>query len=198
MGTTTPPPTRSGRARVGVGVRWALVAAVIVLGLLAAAGWGWRSHPRAFYPYHEELDDDPGSTYELSQGPYRIEVAEPEARSGTARIDEVEPVVVTNTADARITFSVCTMKPGSGISFGGAMRNMTRFCSDVVPLEEGFTLPLGQNAGYQVTMNIDPAHAGTVQVRGVRLTYQHGNQYGTQLVGDAVSVRFTDTSGGEG
>lgn len=195
MGTTTPAPTRPRRARVGKW--WTLAATLLVLGLLAAAGWSsWRSHPNAFFGVYGDYGN--GGRYKLSQGPFRSEIAQPLVESGTVRIDEAEPVVVTNTADARITFSVCTTKPGAGISFGGAMRNMTRYCSDVVPLEEGFTLPLGQNAGYQVTMNIDPAHAGTVQVRGVRLTYQHGNQYGTQVVGKAVSVRFTDTSGGEG
>ena len=187
------------RGRVGVGVRWALVATVIVLGLLAAVGWSWRSHPTAFYPYHEELDDDPGSTYELSQGPYRIEVAEPGARSGTARIDEVEPVVVTNTADARITFSVCTkVTHRAFLSFTGAMEDMTRYCSKVVPLEEGYVRPLGKDTGYLVMMSIDPAHAGTVRVDGVRVTYKYGMQYGTQVVSNPGTVHFVDSlrSGG--
>jgi hypothetical protein len=198
MGTTTPAPTRSGRGRVGVWVRWALVATLIVLGLLAATGWwlwsSWKSHPTAFRDYREDLGYA-GGEYELSQGPYRIQVADPQVRSGTARIDEVEPVVVTNTADARITFSVCTLQPGGGESFGGAMEDMTRrYCSEVIPLEEGHVLPLGHHTGKQVTMNIDPAHAGTVQVAGVRVTYKHGMQYGTQVVSNSASVQFVDSS----
>jgi hypothetical protein len=184
------------RGRVGVGVRWAFVATVIVLGLLAAAGWwwsSWKSHPAAFRDYREDLGYA-GGEYELSQGPYRIQVADPLVRSGIARIDEVEPVVVTNTADARITFSVCTLKPRGGESFGGAMEDMTRFCSEVIPLEEGHVLPLGHHTGQQVTMNIDPAHAGTVQVAGVRVTYKHGMQYGTQVVSNSASVQFVDSS----
>ena len=199
MGTTTPAPTRSGRARVSVGMRWALVATVVVLGLLAAVGWSWRSHPTAFYAYHEELDDGPGGTYDLSHGPYRIEVAEPQVRSGTARIDEVEPVVVTNTADARITFSVCTKKPRDFLSFGGPVEDMTRrHCSEVVPLEEGYVRPLGKDTGYLVMMSIDPAHAGTVHVAGVRVTYKHGMQYGTQVVSNPGVIHFVESlrSGG--
>jgi hypothetical protein len=185
-------------------VRWSLVATVIALGLFAVTGWwlwsSWKSHPTAFYAYHEELDDDdPGGTYELSHGPYRIEVAEPQVRSGTARIDEVEPVVVTNTADARITFSVCTKKSRDFLSFGGPVKDMTRrYCSEVVPLEEGYVRPLGKDTGYLVMMSIDPAHAGTVHVAGVRVTYKYGMQYGTQVVSNPGVIHFVDSlrSGG--
>jgi hypothetical protein len=44
---------------------------------------------------------------------------------------------------------------------------MMRYCSEVVPLEEGYVLPLGKDTGYQVTVTIDPEHAGPVQVAGV-------------------------------
>jgi hypothetical protein len=181
-----------------VGVRWTLVVTVVALGMLAAAGWwwsSWRSHPTAFYEAHMEYGYGDGGTYALSQGPYRAEVAEPQVRSGTARIDEVEPIVVTNTADARITFSVCTKKSRDFLSFGGAMEDMTRrYCSEVVPMEEGYVRPLGKDTGYLVMMSIDPAHVGTVKVAGVRVTYEHGMQYGTQVVSKAVSVRYVDSS----
>jgi hypothetical protein len=188
MKTTTLAPERPGGTRRQL---WrALAAIVVVLGMFAAPGWWWWRHPDVFYEVHEPIDWS-GSTIDLAYGPYRYEVAESlEDASGTARIDKAEPVVVTNTADATVTLSVCTTKPRAHLSFSGPMWSMEGYCSEVVPLEKGFVLPLGKDPGYQVTVTIAPEHEGLVQVAGVRLTYKHGIRYGTQLVAYTQSIQF--------
>jgi hypothetical protein len=109
--------------------------------------------------------------------------------SSSVRLTDADPRVAENTADAKITVTVCR-EDGEGI--GSAAGDLRDSCTSILNLKADPLLSLAPEANERVILTITPLQPGRVRVVGIDLTYRHGWQYGTQAVGEHVVARFTE------
>lgn len=167
---------RPRHARLGV----ALV--VVVALALGVSGWEWR-HPTAF---PDRPTDHEGQFFPGVRSTQIMNVqmsSEADLAPRTVTINGIEPVILTNTANARIVFWLCTEKPGR--AFISAIGNPQRHCRDLRPVEDQ-TVTLYRRPGPQITMTVVPTRPGVVRVRGMRVSYSEGWRSGTQTTGGHV------------
>jgi len=108
--------------------------------------------------------------------------------SGSVTLDDVEPHVLVNTAQATFTFHVCHPSKGNISSVVGDLAGR---CDELTEVA-GTQLPLADGRSrYEVIMTIAPAQPGEVKVQGNDLSYRYGSQHGTQRVGEYVWIRYT-------
>ncbi|WKN46745.1 hypothetical protein [Nocardioides sp. Arc9.136] len=110
----------------------------------------------------------------------------------TITVNGVRPRVVTNTADALITFAVCQR---SGEPFIAADGTADRSCDSLADVA-GRKVRLAPAATTTIAMTVTPRRAGRVVIRGMDVTYVRGAdhlwQRGTQATGMVVNVKVGD------
>ncbi len=165
--------------------RNAAFAALTVAVLAAGGGLWWYLSPSAFHG----PDDPAGVTGSRTVGAethfgmaYWRQPAQ-----GSATLETVRPHVLSNTAGATITFTVCT--PAGDVSIGSSARPLARECAETEPVEGAVLSPSGRS---QLLMTVTSTRPGVVEIRGADLTYAHGRQRGTQAVGEHILMRYTD------
>jgi len=191
--TADPEATRpAGRSLLPTTPRRALVCAVVIAALsgLAALGLHLRQ-PTAFHNagggvigVENRGLDDPlyvGMSYEQDDA------------EGTITIQSARANVVQDSADADVTFYVCSIAPLAGVGAIGSSNeeDMHELCSSLVPAE-GATLRLHAIPMQQVVMAITLRRPGLVRVDGMDLDYTLGWQAGTQRIGGEVVVGHRD------
>jgi hypothetical protein len=163
------------------------VVAGIVLALVALSGlgWWWR-HPDAFGNQGDVvgLYNPVGTTAWLGLAqPWRL--IEPR----TVTIHSVEPQVVKG--NATIDVVACGTSPAkSGV--GTARGSLGELC-EWHKQAEGSTL----RGGDQLLLRVRSENPGRLVVRGVKVTYSHGWQRGSQVTGKTVRVTFGTKAVGE-
>jgi len=175
----------------GLVARLAVPVAVLgLVGSLSLLGWTWR-HPTLF-----EAD---ALAYGFEQRPVgqRVYVGMTPAvvsAPGPVTLEDIRPVLRTNTAEAEIAFFVCTLDPTRGIGSVGAVRSLGRACSGVTPVRAGTTFDADASASprQQVVMAIEPTAPGLVVIDGMKVTYAAGWQRGSQWIGPHVMVETVD------
>lgn len=182
-----------GSHAVGTG-RWSvrrLVVGVVMM-LAGAVGWGgwWWSHPGVFDPAPDSWSVGGGESVSAGGPAIHIGMTYPsDGASEAVTIIKAAPHVLVNTAGARITFEICSVRPG-GPAIASSTGDLRKYCSRVKPVADA-KLPLRRNRSVQqVMMTIAADHPGAIRVQGMDLTYRRGIQYGTQRVGEYVWLRF--------
>lgn len=111
------------------------------------------------------------------------------ADTETITLNHVSARVVTNTADARITFAVCQRE---GTPFMSANGPATRSCETVTEVE-GQQVRLTAGATATITMTVAPQRRGRVVIGGMEVDYTRGAdhlwQRGSQATGPVVKVQ---------
>ena len=180
--TTPPVPPRNRRrlATFAVAVAFALV--VVAISLVIR----WHDHPKVFYP---DNSSGIGEWADVSAGhPMSFGMSWPQHRDGSsASIDWALPVVTTNTAAAQVTVRVCILATPHDVGGVGSVSDLSGTCSRLDD-PAGASLRLGSFAD-QLVVTITPERPGVVVVRGLLVSYSHGWQHGTELVGDNIRVR---------
>lgn len=157
-------------------VAWFGLGVVLAAAALAIATWWWR-HPTLFLPTGGTI----GSERVPIGRPIHVGVVGLRAGdSATVTIDQVVAQVSQNSADASISFSVCS--DPDGVPIGIANGRLDRWCGQIDPVEKA-ELTTGEGHFDQVVITIVPARAGAVEIDGVELTYSYGWQRGSQLTG---------------
>ncbi len=171
------PGIRSARTRIILAIVLAILAAALV-------AWTWR-HPTAFPPVAAEIstgsEDWPvdealfvGMTYPFTRG------------EDTVTLQEVEANVVTNTADATVSFSICTLT-GDGAIGSVSAADVEDLCSSLLPVAD-HRLTSDADPSEQLLIEITPRRAGTIEIAGASLTYGQGWQRGSQDVGERIRL----------
>ena len=172
------PARRVGR-RPGV-----LLLAAAVTATAAATGW-WGTHPTAYADTGASITGElppPGGSLLVGLGPRPAE--------GTVTLAEVTPVVTGNTADARIVVLVCD-RPRGGLPPGVVRATAAEYCGAVADVDGyvhtatrgGVDGPTAEDVDGHLVVQITPAGAGEVAIRGACLRYRDGLQSGTQTTG---------------
>lgn len=106
----------------------------------------------------------------------------------TIKLNDVRPRVVMNSADALITFAVCTREGAPTMAANG---RATRMC-DTVTAVDGQQVRLIPEATTTITMTVTPQRRGRVVIRGMTVDYSRGPdqlwQRGSQATGPVVKV----------
>ncbi len=109
------------------------------------------------------------------------------APAETVFLRKVSPRIVTNTARARFTFTVCRRQE----PFMAAVGNAANVCESAETAVDREVLLTG-DAITTVTMTVTPRHAGRVAVEGVDIEYGRGPRHlwqrGTETTGPAVRL----------
>lgn len=162
----------------------ALAAAVAMCGVF---GWWW-AHPRVFGPVGNGI----GATDPVRHiRTFHVPMTDVSVDSPTyqVRVRSVRPRVLTNTAEARIAFSVCRVSNGGFIA---VTDRLSRHCSDIRPVE-GTTMTVNGDNDEYLVMTVRPTRAGVVRIRGIDLAYsldwRHVWRRGTQATGMEVRIR---------
>ncbi len=169
-----------------------MIGTALVLGICASLGLQWWSHPTVFggwgngFSQTQTVDKmhvlHVAMTFLSVSGPERV-----------VTIHDAEALVVTNTAKARISFSVCTPKNDEDI-IGAADESLSIYCSEVRPIGSG-AVPMthGPDAKEYILMTLVPTRVGVVRVRYMDLTYSLGSdrlwQRGTESTGMTAIIR---------
>lgn len=168
-------------------VAWVLAA---VAGLVVCVGLAhslWWTRPSAFTPVGGGFFHDPTQSLRPVTAAMVNEVAE---QPEVVTVARVTPRVVTNTADARITFARCQLDD----AFIAARGPASRVCESLGEVE-GQQLTLGSKAAETIAMTIEPRQPGRVVVRGMRIDYTRGAghlwQRGSQATGPVIKMRIT-------
>ncbi len=107
----------------------------------------------------------------------------------TVTLNQLSPRVVTNTADARISFAVC-----EGTRFMSADGPASGACETVTAVE-GHQVRLTGGGPVTITMTVTPQHAGRVVIDGMEVDYTRGSdhlwQHGSQATGPVVTMRVS-------
>jgi hypothetical protein len=101
----------------------------------------------------------------------------------TVTLHEAEARVVTNTADATISFGVCTLKPKGGSIASVIAPDISKFCDSWVSID-GQRLTSDATSFKQLLMKVTPRQRGDVEIAGAAVTYSLGWQRGTQDIGE--------------
>ena len=163
----------------------------MLLAVLAAFTW-WTS-PSVFGPpgngasqtqTADELDD-------LHVAMTTVSIHSPRY---LVRLDQARARVVTNTARAQISFSVCTARSAG---FSTANGDLADHCTKVAPIHDTVLRVNGEPEQY-VVMTVRPTQVGVVRIDGMDLTYgfgwEHAWQHGTEATGMEVVVRVRGRS----
>jgi hypothetical protein len=157
-----PPPRRTPYA----------LSVLIVVSLLVlawAAAWSQRT-PEVLDMRSSALSVEPGP----GRGPFHFAVVPPATSGIVADVSLVElrPVVVRNTADATISFVVCSARAGKTEGLGAVVGPLDEWCTRTRAAKDTRL----RVAGEYVVMTIAPEQAGTVRVSAVEVTYRNGWQ----------------------
>ncbi len=113
----------------------------------------------------------------------------------TITLNGVRPRVLTNTADALVTFAICQRSGEPFMSADGVAARSCELVTDV----DGERVRLTPAATTTITMTVTPRRPGQVVIRGMDVTYARGSdhlwQRGTQATGPVVKVNVKDQLG---
>ncbi|MGZ4448403.1 MAG: hypothetical protein ACXVW4_01305 [Nocardioides sp.] len=151
------------------------------LAVLVPLAWTWR-HPTAFPPLPDGVSvsndrwvvGEPlfvGMTYPFTHGEEAV----------TLHGAEVGPM--SNTADATVSFGICTLKPGGAAIGSVGAQGVAELCARWAPVD-GYRLTSETGPRAQLLMKVTPRRSGTVEIAGTRLTYSQEWRTGTQDVGE--------------
>jgi hypothetical protein len=148
----------------------------------------WWTKPSAFTPVGGGFFYDP--TPSLRPVTAAMAYAPVEAAPEKVTVTRATPRVVTNTADARITFAHCVPDGALATARGPA----SRVCESLGEVE-GAELTLNSKGTETIAMTIQPRQPGRVVVRGMRIDYTRGAghlwQRGSQATGPVIKMRIT-------
>jgi hypothetical protein len=187
---SAPPIVRRSRRWRRVALWSSAVVVVLALVVTAAiAGWRYR-HPTVFAPAMSGLDV--GGRVAVGTPAY-VGMTYPHAGSRQAvsvHLDGASPRIETNSAEATVTFLVCTLAPNAGVgAIGSALgSSIHTYCSHLVPVSNAH-MTVRPALSDQIVMRIVAHAPGVVQVDGLDLHYSAGWQHGWQWVGE--TSRFT-------
>lgn len=177
-------PAKRRRRRVAV-----VVGIATVVGL-AVAGVAWWSHPNALMPYASgaSISVPLGDALTSDTGLQTVTRGDASPNEAVITIDQVTPVVIENSSNARISVSLCLRKVGTqGVgTVIGSHQSLAGSCTAVVPVQ-GATTPLGFISA-QVILRIVPQQAGVVHIAGFRVRYREGIRRGSQIGGMEIVV----------
>lgn len=186
--STASPQTRPRRR---LGRRW-IVAGILVATIvgLALAYSSWWTKPTAF--------GGVGNGFGFKQTtetmhPVTVDMVQRSAHADaeTITVHEVGPRIITNTADALITFAVCR-RSGDSL-FMAADGLAERSCESVTEVE-GQQVRLTGDATTTITMTVVPRRHGRVVIRGMEVDYIRGSghlwQRGSEATGPVVKMKI--------
>lgn len=170
-------------------VRWrrgaGVVAAVAVLVAVVAVTWLWR-HPTAFPEVPREVSSS-SDQWPVGQ-PMYVGMTYPfHHREATVTLREAEAKILTNTANATVSFGVCTLNPHEAGIASVAAPDISRFCESWVSID-GQQLTSDAHSLKQLLMKVTPRQPGDVEIAGAAVTYSQGWQRGTQDIGEHVRL----------
>ena len=183
----TEPGERSPRRR-RITIAAISVVCILAVAALAVLGWKWR-HPTFF----------PSASNSVSEGVTTrpgvvtwIGMTYPNTARApvTLHVDGVEPRVDSDSADAHISFFICTniQPPGPGeLALGSVRGNVSSYCSHLVPASN-VDMAIGRGHYQSIVMRVVATRLGQVRVNGIDLRYRDGWQDGTQWTGYGVVV----------
>ena len=166
---------------------WGALGALVVLALVASGVLlsQWR-HPSAF---PEAGGWAVGVRHQKINEPVFVGITFPDQDAeGTVSIDTVKGHGVTNTAEAELSYFVCTIDTAVDAIGSGSQADVDDVCSTLAPAD-GATLSLGIRSREQLLLKVTPTKPGVVRLHGLDITYAHGWQHGTQHIGGDVNVR---------
>ncbi len=165
---------------------------VVVVVVVAALGWWWRSHPDLF-PEAASSVSMSVPDWPVGQPIYVGMTNEPTSTDGVITLRAAEPAVVEDGAETQIDFLLCVIDPSSGVGGIGSVGadGIANECSTLTPVE-GRILELNADPGQQVVMAVTPTTAGVVAIAGMKLSYSHGRQHGSQVVGEYLRLHAVD------
>lgn len=158
-----------------------------VLSTLSVLAWT-RRHPTAFPEVSTEVSA--GSDRWLVGEPLFVGMTYPFTQGEKAvTLHEAEANVVTSTADATISFGICTRKPdGSGTISSVRAQDIAELCTTWVPIDE-HRLTSDAAPLMQLLMKVTPRERGTIEIAGAKVTYSRGWQRGAQDIGEHLRLR---------
>jgi hypothetical protein len=179
--------------------RWPWVVGAVVAVLVAAgvptAVWfaHWRSslHVFATYPMY-------GATETLQVGHTNYfgnnlvaahAIDHPSDFSALSlQVSAIRPVVLENTADAKIAVLRCVARRSASALLGENEATAQDKCSTLTPFTSGsLTLGVERNQD-DIVIAITPRHAGTVRIAGVDVHYSKGLRHGVQHTGAQIKT----------
>ena len=107
--------------------------------------------------------------------------------ASTVHIESVHPRIVENSANADLTFAICTTNYPRDTS--RLMPQLADVCTSIEPVD-GVDLTIGSGSVQKLVMTVTPHQAGTVSAEGVEVTYSDSWRHGTQRTGNNVSLHF--------
>ncbi|CAN5144047.1 hypothetical protein BH09ACT12_BH09ACT12_08180 [soil metagenome] len=163
-----------------------IVVVVALLTGVSVVAWTWR-HPTAFGDAPSEVSTSAdtwhvdeaifvGMTYPVAEGSVPVTLHEAEAN------------VVTNTADATITFGICTLTPDKGTIGSVRAKGFSTLCTSWLPVAD-HRLASSTDQPEQLLMKVTPHQPGSVEIAGAAVTYSDGWQRGAQDIGEYLSLR---------
>lgn len=195
MDTAVQEPRSPGHPEDDAGRRRQVALWVLAFLAFATVAWGlwWFTHPKVFHEVYTESWSqkyDGGGMAPLHIG---MAYAHKPYWSSSVRLTDADPLTVENTADAKITVTVCQERAGADI--GSVTGDLRDYCTSILNLTAEPLLSLAPEDNERVILTITPRQPGRVRVVGMDLTYRHGWQYGTQAVGEHMVARFTEEDG---
>jgi hypothetical protein len=187
--STASPQTRPRRR---LGRRW-IVAGILVATIvgLALAYSLWWTKPTTF--------GGVGNGFGFKQTtetmhPVTVDMVQRSAHADaeTITVNDVSPRVISNTADALITFAVCRRSEDS--PFMSADGLAKRSCETLTEVE-GQQVRLTGDATTTITMTVVPRRHGRVVIRGMEVDYTRGSghlwQRGSEATGPVVKMKVS-------
>ena len=178
------------RRRVGRGLIVAGLLVVAILGLVLAYSLWWTK-PTTFagvgngFGFRQTTETMHPVTVDMVQRSVH-------ADAETITLNDVSPRVVTNTADALITFAVCRQSEES--PFMSADGPARRSCENVTEVE-GQQVRLAADATTTITMTVAAQRHGRVVIEGMEVSYtrdsDHLWQRGSQATGPVVKMKVS-------
>lgn len=165
------------------------VVAAVVLACGAAYAWQWHTRPSVFPGAGNRWSGPlPNGTDFMIVG---ITGSDLDAEGATVVLDSAEPRIRKNSGQATYEFYVCTTPDGARSGQLGMLagqRAFDRWCPDAERVRKGTRLHTGADPAQQLVMLVRMPGPGVSSTTGVELTYSHGWQRGTQLIGPEVRV----------
>lgn len=166
-----------------------LLVGLLAAALLVAGGW-WLMHPTAFpeqggFGVRSTLNV--GERLYVGAGP----MSGPGASTKALSLHSIEPRVLWNSAEARVTAMLCPLSGSGGI---GAVPEWQPHCTSLTTLA-GFDGRWGTDRA-QVVLEIVPERDGVVVVEGVTIRYRDGVRWGAQVTGGTFEATATDEGAG--
>jgi hypothetical protein len=114
------------------------------------------------------------------------------AAAETITVNDVSPRIIANTADAVITFAVCSRSGDA--PFMSADGLAKRSCETLTEVE-GQQVRLTGDATTTITMTVTPRRHGRVVIRGMEVDYSRGSghlwQRGSEATGPVVKLKVS-------